>query len=263
MVCSLFVGLTADPVKPLFSPTPTATRTNRSFILEGRTHFQAGNLNAAINAYQEAIHLAPGDGGLWAELARIQTYSSASLTTDALRKERLQEALASIDKARDLSPDDSNVHAIRSFVLDWNANPVIAGEKCAVYLTEAEQEAVRALQLDNRNTLALAFYAEILTDSLKWTQAEQYINQAVAQDNTIMDVHRIYGQLWESLGDYPSAIEEYKTAAEIMPNMTFLYIYIGANYRRMAANDPESPYYINALEYFEKAADVNLRSEYK
>ena len=151
------------------------------------------------------------------------------------------------------------MHAIRSFVLDWNANPVIAGEEAAVYLTEAEQEAVRALQLDNRNTLALAFYAEILTDSLKWTQAEQYINQAVAQDNTIMDVHRIYGQLWESLGDYPSAIEEYKIAAEIMPNMTFLYIYIGANYRRMAANDPESPYYVDALDYFEKAADVNTQ----
>jgi tetratricopeptide (TPR) repeat protein len=252
-------GVDNGSIKPLYSPTATATRTNRSLILEGRTHFQAGNLNAAIKAYQEAIQLAPGDGGLWAELARIQTYSSASLTTDALRKERLQEALASIDKARDLSPDDSNVHAIRSFVLDWNANPVIAGDEVAVYLTEAEQEAVRALQLDNRNTLALAFYAEILTDSLKWTQAEQYINQAVAQDNTIMDVHRIYGQLWESLGDYPSAIEEYKTAAEIMPNMTFLYIYIGANYRRMAANDPESPYYVNALEYFEKAADVNTQ----
>ena len=252
-------GVDSGEVKPLFHPTPTATRTNRSFILEAQTHFQAGNLNAAISAYQEAIALAPNDGALWAELARIQTYSSASLTTDALRKERLQEALASIDKARDISPDDSNVHAIRSFVLDWNANPVIAGEQAQSYLTDAEQEAVRALQLDNRNTLALAFYAEILTDSLKWTQAEQYIQQAVQQDSTIMDVHRIYGQLWESLGDYPSAIEEYKAAAQIMPNLTFLYIYIGANYRRMAANDPASPYYTSALEYFEKAANVNLQ----
>jgi tetratricopeptide (TPR) repeat protein len=252
-------GVDSGAVKPFFSPTPTATRTNRSYILEAQTHFQAGNLNASISAYQEAIQLAPNDGALWAELARIQTYSSASMTTDALRKERLQEALTSINKARDLSPDDSNVHAIRSFVLDWNSNPVIAGDQAQTYLTDAEQEAVRALQLDNKNTLALAFYAEILTDSLKWTQAEQYIQQAVQRDSTLMDVHRIYGQLWESLGDYTSAIEEYKTAAQIMPNMTFLYIYIGANYRRMAANDPKSPYYTSALEYFEKAANVDTQ----
>jgi len=244
-------------VKPLYSPTPTATRTNRSHILEAQTHFQAGNLNAAIQAYQEAIAIAPNDGSLWAELARIQTYSSASLTTDDLRKERLQEALASINQARDLSPDNSNVHAIRSFVLDWNASPLFVGDQAQAYITEAEQEAIRALQLDNRNTLALAFYAEILTDSLKWTQAEQNIQQAVERDEALMDVHRIYGQLWESMGDYPSAIEEYKRAAEIMPNLTFLYIYIGANYRRMAANDPTSPYYTSALEYFEKAANVN------
>jgi tetratricopeptide (TPR) repeat protein len=253
----LIRAVESGTVKPLYSPTPTATRTNRSHILEAQTHFQAGNLNAAINAYQAAIQLAPTDGALWAELARIQTYSSASLTTDALRKERLLAALDSINKARELSPDNSNVHAIRAFVLDWNANPGISGDQAQAYLTEAEQESVRALQLDNRNTLALAYYAEILTDSLKWTQAEQYIKQAVEQDDTLMDVHRIYGQLWESLGDYPSAIEEYKIAADIMPNMTFLYIYIGANYRRMAANDPTSPYYISALEYFEKAANVN------
>lgn len=244
-------------VKPLFSPTPTATRTNRSHVLEAQSHFQAGNLNAAIKAYQEAIAIAPNDGNLWAELARIQTYSSASLTTDELRKERLQEALTSINRARDLSPDDSNVHAIRSFVLDWNASPIFVGDQAEAYMTEAEQEAIRALQLDNRNTLALAFYAEILTDSLKWAQAEQNIKQAVERDDSLMDVHRIYGQLWESLGDYPSAIEEYKKAVEIMPNLTFLYIYIGANYRRMAANDPTSPYYTDALEYFEKAANIN------
>lgn len=253
----LLRAINRGDVKPMFAPTMTPTRTNRSHILEAQTQFQAGNLNAAIAAYQAAIELSPNDGTLWAELARIQTYSSASLTTDAARGQRLTEALESINKARDLSPDSSLVHAIRSFVLDWNANPIIAGDKTQAYLTEAEQEAVRALQLDNRNTLALAFYAEILIDSLKWTQAQQYIEQAVARDDTLMDVHRIYGQLWESMGDYPSAIEEYKKATAIAPNMTFLYIYIGANYRRMAANDPESPYYINSLEYFEKAANIN------
>lgn len=42
-----------------------------------------------------------------------------------------------------------------------------------------------------------------------------------------------------------------------MPNMTFLNVYIGLNYRVMAANNPESPYYTDALEYFATAAKIN------
>ncbi len=44
------------------------------------------------------------------------------LSTDADRRTRLKEALASIDKAVALNPDDSAIHAIRAFVLDWNAS---------------------------------------------------------------------------------------------------------------------------------------------
>ena len=93
----LLRAISRGEVKPLFSPTMTPTRTNVSHILEAQTQFQAGNLNAAIDAYQKAIELSPNDGNLYAELARIQTYSSASLTTDTARRQRLEEALVSIN----------------------------------------------------------------------------------------------------------------------------------------------------------------------
>jgi tetratricopeptide (TPR) repeat protein len=82
---------------------------------------------------------------------------------------------------------------------------------------EAEREASRAFQLDPQNSLALAYYAEILADEQKWTQAEKYAAQAVAQDPESMDTHRVYGYVLETLGKYNSAIQQYQEAARINP----------------------------------------------
>lgn len=245
-----------------FLPTPTPTRVAQSYALEGDAQFEAGKLEAAITAYQEATQVDPTNAEVWAKLARIQTYSSVQLTTDDQQRDRLQEGLASIDKALELAPDDSTVHAIRAFVLDWNANSILFGtDQAADYLLEAEQEAVRALQLDNQNTLALAYYAEILVDGQKWSQGEQYINQAVEQDDTLMDVHRVNAYVLESLGQYNLAIQEYDKALAISPNLTFLYLRAGANYRRLAFDSPtgaiRTQLYESSLDYFAKAARLN------
>lgn len=261
---SLFVlqALEQETIESPFEATPIPTRASISHVMEGETHFMAGNLDAAIQAYLDAIELDPQNQQLWYELARIRTYSSALLTTDAEQYERLSEALADAESAIEIDPLDSTAHAIKSFVLDWLANPSLVGDEEAGRIrTEAEQEAVQALQLDNQNSLALAYYAEILTDQQKWLQAQQYAEQAVESNPELMDVHRIYGYVMETLGDYPSAIQSYENAVEIMPNLTFLYIRIGLNYRVLAQRDTvaTSPYYDTALEYFEKAAMINAQ----
>ena len=245
-----------------FTPTPTPTRVAQSYALEGDAQFEAGQLDAAITAYQEATRVDPTNAEVWAKLARIQVYSSVQQTTDDQQRGRLQDGLASIDKAVELAPDDSSVHAIRAFVLDWNANAALFGEdQAADYLLEAEQNAVRAIQLDNQNALALAFYAEILVDEQKWNQAEQYVLQALENDDSLMDVHRVYAYVLESFGQYNQAIQEYDKALAISPNLTFLHLRAGANYRRLAfgsQNDAtRTELYEKSLEYFAKAARIN------
>ena len=253
-------GIAKGDVQPLFMPTPTPTRTTNSFVIECQTHFEVGNLNAAISAYQRAIQMDPNDPNLYVELARIQTYSSALLTTDAEKIQRLQEALDSIDRAKELAPNNSEVLAVRAFVLDWNSNPFLVDDDVSeVLLNEAEAEAVLALQLDNTNTSALAYYAEVLVDQRKWNQAQQYIEQAVSRDPNLMDVHRIQAYTYETLGEYNLAIQEYQKAIEIMPNYTYLYIAVGRIYRHLGSINPKISklYYDQALESFATAANLN------
>ena len=249
-------------VKPLFLPTPTPTRAVESYALEGDTQFTAGDMDAAIVAYQEAVRIDPNNAEVWAKLARIQTYSSALLTTDDAQRTRLQEALASAENAVELAPDDSFAHAIYAFTLDWNANPTLMdNDQVQRYLLQAEQEANRALLLDSTNTLALAFYAEILVDQQKWSQAEINILQALERDPSLMDVHRVYAYVLESLGQYNQAIQEYDLAISITPNLTFLHLRAGANYRRLAFGSPNqesaTTLYERSLEYFAQAASIN------
>lgn len=250
----------AGRVKPLLSPTPIPTRTSSSFAEQGSAFFEAGDLENAIRSYQSAVEVDPTNAQLWATLARIQTYSSELRTNYELRKNRMQDARQSIDQATALAPDDSYSIAIRALVYDWSASAVETFDERDGFLTEAETSAVRANQLDPENPLALAFYAEVLNDEQKWAQALDLIEQAVAMMNgreadlgdTRMDIYRVYGTVLESLGLYRSAIEEYIHATEVTPNLTFLYLNIGVNYRQLLDYD-------RALEYFNRAVQINTQ----
>lgn len=259
----LWFGFERGDIQSPFTPTPMPTRLPSSYALEAETQFKAGNLKGAIDAYARAAELDPGNAELIAEMARIQTYFSGLSNTDAEAKQRLTDAKETIDQATEIDPRNSFVQAVRAFVYNWNANPTHAGENAGTYMAQAEQAAMTALQLDSQNALALAYYAEILIDKLKYEQAEQNVRQALERDSSLMDVHRVAGYVRESSGDYEGAIEEYKKAIEIVPNFTPLYIQIGTNYRtlglRSTNEDRAKIMYQEALSYYEMAVNVNKR----
>ena len=257
-------GLSSGQIKPILQITPTPTRTLGSYAQEGEAHFSSGNLEKAIDAYRDAVRVNPRDPALWAELARIQVYSTSQFTTDLEKKTRLEEALASIEEGLKVAPEYSQLYAVKAFALDWYGVSSISGEDWQDYLIQGEQAAIKALQYDSTNAYALAYYAELLIDEQKWTQAQQYITQALDRDPTIMDVHRVNGYVSESTADYEQAIEEYKKAIEITPNLNFLYISLGANYRKLANMSPDpsaqrTVYFNQAQDAFDQAAKINER----
>jgi tetratricopeptide (TPR) repeat protein len=259
----LFVlrGLAIGQITPLLAATPTPTRTLDSYSQEGETHFQSGDLEKAIEAYKNAVQVDPNNPQLWAELARIQVYSTTQITTDQGKKLRLEETFQTIDEGLKIAPEDSQLYAVKAFAMDWYGVSAIAGENWQDSLIEGVRAAVQALQFDNTNALALAYYAELLVDQQNWSQAEQYIKRAIERDDTLMDVHRVNGYVLESTAKYKQAIEEYQLAIAVTPNLNFLYISLGANYRKLAnLSDitPDRDYYYNlALDAFAKAASIN------
>jgi tetratricopeptide (TPR) repeat protein len=250
-------------VKPLFLPTATPTRFAASYTLEGDAYFTAGQLDAAINAYREATNVDPNNAEVWAQLSRVQTYSTALIVQREDILTRLDEAIASAEKAVEVNPDSSYAHAVYAFALNWKASYTANDRERQGLLQDSEQQAVRAIQLDNTNVLAQAFYAEVLVDQQKWTQAQQVIEQALAADPSLMDVHRVNAYVLESLGEYALAIESYDKAIAISPNLTFLYLRAGAGYRRLAFESPneevQRQLFEKSLEYFAQTARINTQ----
>jgi tetratricopeptide (TPR) repeat protein len=268
----------SDVIKSPFDPTPTPTRSFASYKNEGDTYFEIGMLDCvdptrpdscAIQAYKSAILVDPNNAQLQAELARIQAYSTKTLTTTAEKYQRMLEAQATIQAAAELEPENSYVHAVYAFVMDWLASvqggTTVASEaQREDWLTEAENHALLALRYDETNVLALSYYAEILVDQQKWNQAEQTIQSAAEKEdpqNPIMDLHRVYGYVLENQARYEESIDEYKKALEINPNLTFLYFDIGNKYRylgtRATTEEQVNVLMSQALEWFSTEAALN------
>lgn len=264
-------------IQPLFLPTPTATRTVISYEQEAQARVSAGNLPGAIVVYQNALSSNPENATLWAELARIQTYSSALQASNVDQLARLSEARQSIDQATRLAPDDGFVRTIRARVYDWSAAAYQGDDRALFdeYLTEADQSARQAGELVPNSALAQAFKAEVAVDQGNYLTAYDLAKNAVDQiesgtaaqsgsaspDLDAIDAYWVFGIVSENNGDYRGAIATYQKAIQINGNLTFLYLRLGTNYRKLAGNA------INGLERrdlvdqslaaFDRAAKIN------
>jgi tetratricopeptide (TPR) repeat protein len=105
----------------------------------------------------------------------------------------MEEARQASTRAIELAPDDSTAQAIYALTLDWSASVATDEEQRQAWLVQAEQAAGFAYNLDPDNYLALAFYAEVLLDQQKWSQAEQHASNAVELAPDVMDT-------WNPLG---------------------------------------------------------------
>jgi len=73
---------------------------------------------------------------------------------------------------------------------------------------------------------------------------------ALQLDDRSVDAHRNYGYVLELQGNWSGAIEQYQKALEINPNLAYIHIAIGQNYRALGQLE-------KALESFDKAAEVS------
>ncbi len=224
-----------DVIQPIGQPTAAPTRVASTYAEEAEAQFAAGNLKAAIAAYQQARVADPKNLEYAVAQARIQVYA-----------EDYAGALKTAEDALLISPNNAKSRAIYAWALDWN---VSVGCACKT-LAEAEAAAVTAIALDSNYAPAHAYYSEILNDSGKWSQGFQEAETALALDPNLLEAHRALGYAYESIGQYGDAINSYLNALKINPNLISLYIQLGLNYRVLGDVD-------QAIFYFGKASAID------
>jgi len=196
-------------IPPPFLPTDTPTTSAASFAKEAADLFLSGKLNAAEQAYRQAIQADPSNADLHLSLARVLVFDR-----------HYSDALESAQNALLLNPQYAMAWAVYGWVLDFLPNRT----------TDAEKAVRDALQRDPSLPYAHAYLAEILADEGEWQDASNEARQALSLAPNLMESHRAMGYVFEFTANYTQAIQEYKAAVAIQPNLATLYISLGNNY---------------------------------
>ena len=265
-----------------FEATPTATRSPESLATEAENLFKDGKLLQSIEAYKDAIKASPQNPALYIAIARIQVWSG-----------QFEEAKANAENALLLNPENSMAYAVHAWALDF-----IGGDENRA---EALNSIQKAIELDDRNALAHAYYAEILIDTglfENYAKASEESKIAFALDPNLIETRRARAYVLENVGgdryNYELAVQEYREAIALNPNIPVLHMELGRNLRFLEvydeaideftfANtlnpaDPEPDLFISrtyatigdyakAIQYAEqavkdRATDPNLRGNY-
>ncbi len=223
-------------------PTPTATRTARSYVVEAESLLETGNLNTAIAAYLQAVSLDPQNVEVMITMSRLMALAG-----------RTEEAVHQAERAAQLAPKNIQAQAALTMALDWHASWLEehgrALEAKATY-DKALAAGKTATALDPNYPEAHAYLAEIYADLNDWENATDEAQQAVDLDPNRVDVQRVLGYVRESQQNYSGAIEAYQKAIQLSPHLAYLYVALGRNYR-VLVNWPK------AIATFAQAAQID------
>jgi tetratricopeptide (TPR) repeat protein len=230
------------------APTPTATRTAKSYIVEAESLAQTGNLKAAANAYVQAAALEPENVNVLATLARI-----TALT------DRTADAVKWAERAVQAAPQNAMAQAALSMALKFHAGKLAlqgrdleSGKTLQQSLTTAKT----AVTLDPDYPEGQAYLAEIYAEIGDLENAEVSIQKALGLDPKRSEVRRAQGAVLESLGRYTDAAEAYRQAITLTPNVAYLYLVLGRAYTVIAAVR-DSSLWASALDTFKQGAQVD------
>ena len=237
IVMGIYVDRVIVPTIPApFVPTPTATRSPESYMVEAEALFASGKLTQAVEFYQQAVRANPSNDSAYVAMGRVQVYAGL-----------YKDAQASAEAAILLNAGNSRAHAVRAWALDFQGD----------YLA-AEAAIKRALDLDPNSGFAHAIYSEILVDSvLSGTGPYENLEKAAEESRVALSLEpgslesrRARGYVLEATANYEEAIAEYQAAIAINENIADLHLSLGRNYRARQVYDL-------AVEEFTRANALN------
>jgi superkiller protein 3 len=229
-------------------PTPTATRTAKSYVVEAESLAQTGNLKAAANAYIQAVSLEPDNGEVLMTLARIMALT-----------DRTAEAVKWAERAVQSAPQSAPAQATLAMALKFHAGTLaLQGRdiESSKTLQQALATAKTAVSLDPNYPEGQAYLAEVYAESGDLENAVVFIQKALRLNPNRSEVRRAQGAVLENQGRYTDAAEAYRQAIALSPNVAYLYLVLGRAYSIIASvRDPSLR--ASALDTFKTGAQID------
>jgi tetratricopeptide (TPR) repeat protein len=203
-----YVDVEVPSVAEQFGPTPTPTRPAVLYIADGDTYFAEGKLKEAIDSYEQAIQLDPGNDIPYIRQSRLLVYTRDT----AKAVERAEQAVLR-------NPNSAENMAYYCRTLDWEARYDEAYDACEC-----------AIELDPDYAEGYAFLSEVYADQAQWVLARSTAEQALEVNFQSMDAQHNMGYALEVQGRYGEALEFYENAITVAPNLGPLYVDAGRSY---------------------------------
>ncbi|CAG0932989.1 hypothetical protein TFLX_02840 [Thermoflexales bacterium] len=230
-------------------PTPTATRTAKSYIVEAESQAQTGNLKAATNAYVQAVSLEPENVEVLVTLARLMALT-----------DRAADAVKWAERAVQVAPKRAPAQAALALALNFHSGKLgLQGRdlESTKALQQALTAAKTAVLLDPDYPEGQAYLAEIYAELGDLENAEVSLQKALELDTNRSEVRRAQGVVLEYQGRYTDASEAYRQAINLTPNVAYLYLVLGRAYSVIANVRGDPALWTSALETFKQGAQVD------
>lgn len=220
MVLGVVIISNAEEVREAIIPTPTPepTRSAVEYATSAALYERDGELEQAIEAYEQAIALDASNVNYYMALIELLTATNQA-----------EKALERAEQAKVLASDNSAVWSSMASAYLANANRLAeTGDRIGAELQyqKAINAGTQATDLDPNNAEAYAYMGNALANMGIEFQ-DQALEKAalaveLAPDNPI--TRRTMALVYELNGEYDAAIEEYLVALDANPNLVDLRI---------------------------------------
>ena len=221
-----FIIANADTVREtiILPPTPEPTRSSASYAASAALLERDGELNDAIDAYEQAIRL---DG------SRVEYY--LPLVDLLVAVDQPEDALEWAEQAVILAPENARVWSVLAGAhLALGDRQLDLGDPTNADLAYAEsvRAARSSIDLDPGNAEAYAYLAGALSQlgPEQYARAQEAAEIALSLDTDNPIVRQHLATVLELQGFYPAAIEQYQLAIDQNPDMVDLHIGLAYNY---------------------------------
>ncbi len=184
---------------------------------QGERAYLAGDIELAIQNYEEAARLAPNNIDILFEYGRMLVYRSYAGRSFRYRAE---EALEVARQAVEIAPDNPRAQALLSLALLENSRA-----------EEAISAGLIAQQLAPDYAEARAYLSMAYRSAGRPNQAFQKADEAVNLDPNSLDARRALALGLAFVGEFNAAIQQYERAIQIHPRFDALYFELAVYYK--------------------------------